>query len=108
ISASLYGRFVPIIDCDSIPEYNEAREYLLKRDVRFAVFQSSKQPHYWIIPDMSFATFEEAWKTFCYVPGSDHKYLRLSKKYNYFRLRAELKEAYDIPKLIYVNCQNPN
>ncbi len=108
ITGSLNNRIIPILDCDSVGERNQTIQHLDKREVRRAVFQSSKKEHYWVIPDMSFGTFEAAWRAICYIPGNDHKYLKFTKERGYFCIRGECKEVNDSPKLISSNCVEPS
>src|SRR5438045_1577930 len=53
------SRIIPMVDCDSIENYKSAINYLSKREIECAVFQSSPG-HYWIFPDMSFNAVEAA------------------------------------------------
>ncbi len=107
ITGSLNNRFIPIIDCDSVADYEQTIQHLDKKEVRRTVFLSSHN-HYWVIPDLTFSSFESAWRAICFVPGNDHKYLKFTWDRGYFCIRGECKENKDPPQLTYTNCVEPN
>lgn len=109
ISSSINGRIIPVIDCDSEEDYEESQGRLLLNGSHYAAFMSSPK-HYWVIPDMSFVSFDIAWEAVCYMPGCDDKYLKFVKQQGCYYIRGELKQNdfLFIPELIHNNCVEPN